>query len=62
MKTLLLCSTFPVEGGITGNNAVYKSLRLKQAVLPLPVLISTSGNISMQILDGPTNKLHVLHR
>jgi len=37
-----LSSRFPVQWGISGSYDVYKSLRLQQAVLSWPVLISTS--------------------
>ena len=62
MKFLLLSSIFTVAWACSGTYDVYKAFILKGALQPWPVLISSSGTFSMQILAGPIRTLQVLHR
>ena len=62
MKFLHLSIIFTVAWACSGTYDVYKAFILKGALQPWPVLISSSGTFSMQILAGPIRTLESLHR
>ena len=58
----ILASIFSVVWACSRTYDLYKAFILKGALQPWPVLISSSGTFSMQILAGPIRTLQFLHR
>ena len=58
----ILASIFSVVWACSRTYDLYKAFILKGALQPWPVLISSSGTFSMQILAGPIRTLQSLHR